>query len=188
MKAIDIPGWMSPEELVWLRETGRERYVVEFGSWRGRSTAALAEHARRVWACDHWKGDGHPNGLHDQAIAGGLDVQAEFRKNLDPEISQGLVVPVTVDLADPGALTVIRRALGPVRPSVVFIDANHTAPHVENDIWLALEIVEPFGLVCGHDYDPREWPDVVDAVHRVFGRFARGPGFLWAAPADHGKR
>lgn len=188
MKALNIDGWMSPEELEWLRETGSGRCVVEFGSWMGRSTSALAERARRVWACDHWKGDGHPNGLHDQIIQGGVDVRAKFHENLEQEISSGLVVPVDVDLADPAALDVIRAALGPERPSVVFIDANHTAPHVENNIRMALEIVEPYGLVCGHDYDPRGWPDVVDAVHRVFGRFARGPGSLWAAPADNGKR
>lgn len=182
----EIQGWMSPEELRWLTEvTLYHQYVVEFGSWVGRSTAALAQYAARVWACDHWAGDRHPNGIHDRMIGGGLDVQAEFRRNLASEIFREIVVPVTVDLRAEDALATIKAAMaGDAWASLVFIDANHVKPHPALDIKLAMELVGPLGVIAGHDYDPRGWPDVVEAVEAAFpGKVKRGPHTIWWAEA-----
>ena len=41
--AINIPGWMSVEELTYLAEAAsKSNIIVEVGSWKGRSTIALA--------------------------------------------------------------------------------------------------------------------------------------------------
>lgn len=177
--AEGIQGWMSPPELLFLEQAGRGRVVVEFGSWVGRSTKALAAESPLVIACDWWAGDKHPNGIHDRMIADGLDVEAEFRKNLAAEIEEGRVRPLTVDLSDWRAETAIRDKLGHSQPELVFIDANHTAPHPADDIDLALTLVGTSGIICGHDYDPKGWPDVVAAVKARFKVVRRGPASIW---------
>src|SRR5262249_2896943 len=57
--ALDIPGWMSEEELAFLAERAQTcQRVIEVGSWLGRSTRALADHCPgTVWAVDDWRGD-----------------------------------------------------------------------------------------------------------------------------------
>ena len=178
-----IQGWMSPPELLFLEQAGRGRTIVEFGSWVGRSTKALAAEAQRLVACDWWEGDHHSNGIHDRMLREGLDVEAEFRKNLAEEIEEDRVRPLTVDLRSPQAFEDIWNRLGHHSPSMVFIDANHCAPHPALDIELALALVGTSGVVCGHDYDPRGWPDVVKAVNQAFHTVRRGPDSIWWALA-----
>lgn len=173
---------MSPAELQWLALQAKTRpFIVEFGSWVGRSTRALADQAATVWACDHWRGDNHSNGIHNRMIAGGLDVEREFLSNLHEEIAIGAVVPVTVDLRGEWALSKIRDAMRGQLADMVFIDANHVAPHPLEDIKLARKLVGPGAIIAGHDYDPRGWPDVVEAAHKSFSRVHRGPGSIWWA-------
>lgn len=180
----EIPGFMSEKELLFLEQAGRGRTIVEFGSWVGRSTKALAAESPLVVACDWWHGDHHPNGIHDRLIAGGLDVEAEFMKNLAPEIEEGRVRPLTVDLRAPQALDDIQNRLGHHKPDLVFIDANHVAPHPQLDIQLALALVGTSGVICGHDYDPRGWPDVVRAVDATFSVVRKGADSIWWALAS----
>lgn len=172
---------MSDRELLFLEQAARGRIVVEFGSWVGRSTKALATDSPLVVACDWWRGDQHPNGIHARMLAGGLDVEAEFRRNLAGEIEEGRVRPLTVDLSSPEAPQTIRDALGHATPQLVFIDANHTAPHPSRDICTAAALVGTQGIICGHDFDERGWPDVPAAVRRHFRAVRFGPDSIWWA-------
>lgn len=47
---------------------------------------------------------------------------------------------------------------------MVFIDADHTRAAVTRDIELAMRLIKPGGLVCGHDYGVADWPGVTLAV------------------------
>ena len=51
--------------------------------------------------------------------------------------------------------------------SAVYIDANHNAPHPENDIRAYLPLLPDHGYIGGHDYN---LPGVKSAVDGIFGR------------------
>jgi len=59
-KALQIPGWMSIRELIWLASTAKDCLsIVEFGSFQGRSTCALADNSPdncKIYAVDPWTG------------------------------------------------------------------------------------------------------------------------------------
>ena len=57
-RAQATPGWMSDAELTYLAEcAGKSTAIVEIGSWKGRSTLALACNTPgTVYAVDTWKG------------------------------------------------------------------------------------------------------------------------------------
>jgi hypothetical protein len=52
----------------------------------------------------------------------------------------------------------------------VFIDANHQRNFVDADIQAWQAHLKPGGLLCGHDYDPKNFPGVVEAVTSRFGK------------------
>lgn len=51
----------------------------------------------------------------------------------------------------------------------VFIDADHSYEHCIEDIRDWVPKVKPKGLVCGHDFEHRDFPGVVQAVREYFG-------------------
>ena len=77
----EIDGWMSPAELNWLHETAKEMgSVVEVGSWKGRSTAALLGGCPgKVIAVDTFKGTKGDAG-HEEADV--VDIHAVFMANV----------------------------------------------------------------------------------------------------------
>ena len=72
-----IQGWLHPDSgklLYHLARAAPTANIVELGSWKGRSTAWLANSVRdrgegRVYAVDTWKGTGNEE-MHRQMLAG----------------------------------------------------------------------------------------------------------------------
>ena len=159
-KALEISGWMSHGELLWLAERAREfKTIVEFGSFHGRSTRALGDNCigGRVWAVDPWNGE-YPTVRGDVAATVNTFVYPQFCKNLQDLISIGRVVP--------------HRGFSwsfhlPYQVDMVFIDGDHRYETVLKDINNALELVRPGGIISGHDYS---WPTVKQAVEEKLGR------------------
>ena len=50
-----------------------------------------------------------------------------------------------------------------------FIDALHYDPYISQDIDLWTPKVRPGGVICGHDYENRRFPDVKAAVDKKYG-------------------
>jgi len=137
-KALKIDGWMAPEELQWLAEQAQKHHtIVEIGSFRGRSTRALADNTPGVvYAVDHWYGP-------MEFMLAPWEREAlfdEFLANMNGLIESKKVVPVRCN-----SMTVEIDA----KPDMVFIDGDHSFESVVVDIekWKGID-----GLLCGHDF------------------------------------
>jgi predicted O-methyltransferase YrrM len=160
-KSIKILGWMSERELTWLATRAKLcSSIVEFGSFRGRSTRALADNTDGVvYAVDPWNGD-YPGDSGEAIEEVNTYVYPQFKENLKDHIESGKVIPVRSysDDFDPSH-----------QVDMVFIDGDHNYKAVFNDISHAIQLVRSGGLICGHDFNNPGWPDVNKAVTEIFG-------------------
>jgi predicted O-methyltransferase YrrM len=162
-KALSIAGWMSPRELLWLASTASEcEYIVEYGSYHGRSTRALADNVKehgKVWAIDPWNGDYYCDSTNNQLELVNTYVLPLFRRNLRDHIYAGRVEAVrgwSYNFTPPHLV------------DMVFIDGDHRPETVVRDIDKALSILKPGGIICGHDYNHPMWPGVKEVVDEFF--------------------
>ena len=179
-KALAIQGWMSPWELEWLCQMAATRTViVEVGSWKGRSTKALAMSTPGVvYAIDHWKGSlGELDKDHQEAVSRGSDwLYGVFRQNLEDEINRMKVVPIRSESS--AAAPLLTGMLGHAQADMIFIDAEHSYEAACRDIALYRNFLRPGGLLAGHDYEPGG-PGVIRAVNELVPGFSQGPGSIW---------
>jgi hypothetical protein len=115
-----------------------------------------------VWAVDHWGWQGPNLGAdvsrwNSPTNAG--DAYQAFSANLAPELAAGVVVAVPLRSSD-AALWLAQMG---VTASMVFLDAGHDKHDVWLDVVAYAPLLEPGGILCGHDYSP-EFPGVVEAV------------------------
>lgn len=160
--ALTIQGWMERTELDWLatRAAGLD-LVVEFGSWRGRSSVALAS-ARRLICVDTWQGSDEPG--HRHIVSGGVDLWAEWWRNLRDYPN---ATPCKLDLSDPHSVSLLAGMIADEGGAdMVFVDASHDYASVRRDIQTAMRLLKPGGLLCGHDYC-RGWQEVQRAVDEL---------------------
>jgi hypothetical protein len=162
----DIEGWMEPIEMQFLYSKAKEMdSIIELGSWKGRSTHALASGCKgTVTAIDHWKGN-KENYLSD--VAKKEDVFAQFKENTK-EFNNILTMKMS------GMEAVKEFKDGSV--DMVFIDAGHNYEQIKPDIiaWLP----KARKLICGHDYSS-SFPGVLRAVNEVFGEPDGVAGSIW---------
>ena len=173
-----IDGWMFPVELKWLEgAAGRRMRVLELGSWKGRSSAAIARGlpAGGVLTClDTWRGSDSER-AHDHAKDPSDPIWCEFQENHRLNLSTGRVVPLRktttagmAELAAQGA-----------QFDMIFIDAEHTYEACSSDIQGALKLLAPGGLLCGHDYC---WFDGVRKAASEVGGVPAGAASIWHVP------
>lgn len=152
--ASKVEGWMQLDELRWLAEKASTRKtILELGSWKGRSTKALAlSSPGTVYAVDHWKGsESERQGTHKEAAVLGPDAFYKiFEENLKDEIRSGKVIPIRADSRE--AARRLREEKGVGWIDMVFIDGDHEYEPVKQDIRTWFPFVAPGGLFCGHDY------------------------------------
>lgn len=158
-RAMNTYGWMTPEQLVWLRDKTKEfPKVVEVGSYMGKSTLALAECSEYVIAVDDWYG---PRDIY----VAPEERQRSFKDfciNMRDYIESGRVIPLKEDCRK---LTVEQL---PKRPpfDMAFIDSDHSYECCAADIAFWHPLIRSGGLLCGHDYF--EFAGVKKAVDEVF--------------------
>lgn len=160
--AINIDGWMSIRELHYLARTARDaKIILEVGSYKGRSTRALADNTDGVIYCvDPWNGDYY----NDDGTLSNIktNVFEEFHNNLRDHIDSGRVHPVMCKFCD------LDRALVPA-PDFVFIDGDHRYQNLIDDIIKARSMMSNGGILSGHDYNMPGWPSVQKAVDTILG-------------------
>ena len=160
-RALKCNGWMEPEELEYLAQAAsKSRRIVEIGSWAGRSATCIAGHTKGTLHCvDTWeRALVHYNGAVLEPT-----LFSEFLQN-----TAGLpVIPV---------MTESLRAVEWFKASgqtfdMIFIDANHEGPAVRADILAWRELLEPGGILCGHDFGCPSWMDVEVVVKELIPKF-----------------
>lgn len=165
--ALAIGGWMTDRELHWLADTASKcKTIIEVGSFRGRSTTAMAENSdATIWCVDAW------NAVQPGRVIDDNDFMA-FWRNMRPY--RGRIIPIRLEAAK--AATLLREE--GLRADLVFIDASHDYDSIVADI----HHYRPFakgGIVAGHDLNPSSWPGVVRAVKELCGTVDRVDTIWW---------
>ena len=160
-----LAGYMSPNELRWLANQAKDaEVIIELGSWKGRSTKALAmATSGTVYAVDNWGGNsGDDETGIESREKGAAVIRAEFEANLAEEIASGKVRIIDCDHAVAGH-ELLEQLVGK-RADLIFIDGDHTKEAVTRDIMAMKPFVKPGGKLCGHDFSPLEI-GVMEAVN-----------------------
>ena len=144
---FDIDGWFTPAEGVVLQSLVRDKSVLEFGAFKGRSTVCASQTATYIVSVDHHKGDEE---------AGWDDSTKEYLENI--EHGHNLIIPLLCTFAEAS------KALPHGMFDVVLIDGAHDADSVEADTRLALQHVKLGGMFIYHD---ATYPSVQAGAKRV---------------------
>jgi precorrin-6B methylase 2 len=145
-----VEGAMTRGELNWLFLTAKKmNYIVEIGSWKGRSTHALLSGCSGiVYAVDTFKNSTERK-----------DSYEDFIKNVGHFKNLKVYKADSLEAA---------REFEDKSIDMVFIDADHSYEAVKADIEAWLPKVKR--LICGHDYDPEYYAGLVKAVDEKFGK------------------
>jgi predicted O-methyltransferase YrrM len=180
--AMGVTGFMQPHELHWLATNASTRKaVVEFGSWKGRSTKAIALACPgTVYAVDHWKGSESELSTNQaEAVRLGADGLYDlFRLNLRDEIRSGKVIPIRAESKSATLFLSAEKGYG--WADMLFIDGDHMYESVKRDIQLWMPFVAHGGLLCGHDY--YDAPGVMQAVRELIPNHVEGSIWSYIVP------
>jgi len=163
-----IDSLVSPQEALALYRISmtlpRTSRILEIGSFKGGSTAAIGQAAidndLMMYCIDAWIDYKRQADFSEMKMAdsSGLQVLSEFIQN-------------TAFIED--RLCVLRGDVNKFKDvlrnnafKMVFIDGAHDYYSVVDDIISALNVIEPGGILCGHDYHSAG-VDVKKAVHDV---------------------
>jgi len=156
-RADKIPGFMEISELSWLAETAKvHSNICEIGSWKGRSTRAMADNSQAEIT------------IIDPFIDGYLDgseLRQTFENNLIEYLENRRISIIQMISAE--AARILRNE--DLLFDMIFIDGEHFYNYVVSDICDYLPLLTEGGLLCGHDYTPGapEFGGVIKAVHEL---------------------
>ncbi len=136
-----IPGWLLPEDAALLHELAGETGgpVLEIGTYRGRSAVLMAT------AIEEAGGD---------AIIYSVDIGADAGRSAAVEAGRRGLAHRLVFAR--GTLAAFARAYPRLRPTLTFVDGDHTREGVERDLAVLRSMVPAGATIVFHDYaDPR---------------------------------
>ena len=178
--ALNIQGWMREEALIYLAHMAeKSSSIAEIGSWKGRSTVAMAENTQGiVYAIDTWEGsDDPPHRIELAQHPSGWLVE-EFSRNV-AHLTNVIPCQMTSLCAAKHFLQTGEKF------DFIFIDASHDYENVHADILAWRELLTPNGVFAGHDY--AEWaPGVVRAVGELVPVFRIVGVTIWTTENLHG--
>lgn len=159
-RAKRISGWMNDKELEWLARTAKKsNFIIEIGSYYGRSTMALADNTDGiVISVDPYKGVYE---TENRAIV--LDfnetVYQDFLYNMSEHLENGKVKHFRDEF----------KSFGPSGVAdFIFIDGDHSYEICKRDIEQALLAVNK-GIIAGHDWGTEGFKGVEKAVKELLG-------------------
>ena len=125
--------------------------AVEVGSAHGESaweaTSIIPE--LQLICVDPWEGE-----RYGKTTRANFDIRHAWNKNITPFVGYSVEAAKTIP---DGSL------------DAVYIDAMHEDPWITEDVNAWLPKVRNGGIIGGHDYIWKVWPDVVNAVNKKFG-------------------
>jgi hypothetical protein len=135
------------------RYVGKAESVVEVGSANGESAWVATDviPGVKLTCVDPWKAMG--DGRYGKQAEADFDTRHGWNSNVTK-------LKMTS-----------KEAAGKIKNGSldgVYIDAMHTDPWVTEDLALWLPKVRKGGWIGGHDYNKTLWPDVVNAVNKLF--------------------
>ena len=168
---------MCSAEMFWLAQQAQHRQlIVEIGSWKGRSTRALADHTTGcVITVDPMTGASVCQGQPEVDEFGAEHIARQFNEKLGDLIGAGRVIPIRMRSEE--AIDFLRGLTGFV--DMVFIDGDHAYECVFRDIVLYTPLLRKGGLLCGHDF-ARRFPGVKMAVQQLLPECTHPAGSIWA--------
>lgn len=173
-RAREVPGWMDEFELLWLTDQAAKCCrIVEVGSWKGRSTVALAENTPGVvFAVDTWLGA--PEIPKEEVGPPGWLFQ-QFQDN-----TKGLPI-IPIQLESTRAAEFFKRGdFGQF--DMIFIDAAHDYESVKADIQAWQPLLKAGGIFSGHDFTV--FPGVAKAVTELLGKVRLPAYSIWLKEGD----
>lgn len=155
MNPADIQGFLTEAEGAALQEVTKGKVVLEVGTWKGRSTAFMAEVAKEVWTVDHFFGD---------EWAGKAFTLPDFVNTL-----HGMAHRDRVRVLIGNHREMLDR-LNLSRFDVLFYDGDHSGKETEwaLDLWVSRNRrgFDPATTVCVHDYGHPHMPQVKTTVDK----------------------
>jgi hypothetical protein len=165
-------GWYNYENFytAYAHHVIQKGYVVEVGSWLGKSTIGMANHNKRcgiqctIYAVDTWEGSEetkHAETIEDLKTKDSSPYK-EFSANLKIYDVEKSIVKIRKTSEEASKDFVNGFA------DLIIIDAAHDYENVYNDITHWLPKVRKGGILAGDDYSS-SWPGVIEAVNKFFG-------------------
>jgi predicted O-methyltransferase YrrM len=137
--ALNIDGWMSPEELTFLGENATEATsALQIGCYKGRSSFVIGMNIKgQLLDIDSFVGD-KGNTL------GPAELFEVYRSNVNEMLGKKIKLVMG---SSNEVLPILNRSF-----DMIFVDGSHIYEDVKRDITLCLPLLKPGGLLCGHDY------------------------------------
>ncbi len=158
---LDVAGFLNPYEAGLLRDLAAAvpngGTIVELGSYRGKSTVALALGAQ-ISGATVWTVDPHESYHQGDTDFGPLDNSA-FLQNI---VAAGVTDVVRViNLRSSTVRRIWEQSI-----DLVFLDANHEYEAVSRDFYVWATFVCESGLIAMHDTGGN-WPGVTQFVNEL---------------------
>jgi len=154
----NVAGWLTLQEAEVLEHLARDQIVMEIGSYRGRSTVAMAPVAKKVICIDHFM---LPANYAKVDETGRLILPDEkpntrelFEKNVKPWRDK-------LEVHEMNSLEAVKLDWESV--GLLFIDGGHDYETVKSDCGF-LKWVTPGGHVAFHD---TQWKGIAAALKEV---------------------
>ena len=149
-KALAIDGWLDPKEASELYDLAKSATgpIIEIGSWKGRSTTALAlgsmaGNRQTIYAVDSFKGS-MDSEVQKKFYEGHTIGKEILRSNLDAAGVNGCVQIIEADAAE------VADSLP--EASLIFVDGAHDYQSVCRDLDVYSRKVSDGGMLACHDY------------------------------------
>jgi predicted O-methyltransferase YrrM len=143
-----VEGWLTDAEaiLLWFLSatSGGKGFIVEVGSWKGKSTIWLAYGSKALGREKVVAIDPHAGTTEHRRLRGGTSTYDEFLQNLALSGVSDWVTPIIGYSQE-----VAQGWVG--NPRLIFIDGSHEYGNVKQDFRLWFELLGNGGIIALHD-------------------------------------